>query len=155
MIVTNSQIWTGPLKAQFPDQPWPIPCRFFSFTSLQPPRCSTDHWNQQILLLWGKANYEEEKDEICHKSTWILEFNKEVPQWTEVLLFCVCYFQFPFQFSVNEKARAWHVAGIHPTRCEVVITGGNKHYRGHTGSRLAVSDTCTLVLGKTTHLFSL
>ena len=80
----HSQIWTGPLKAQSPDQPWPIPCRFFSFTSLQPSCCSTGHWKQQILLLWGKAKYEEEEKEICHRSTWILEFDKNNPKWTEV-----------------------------------------------------------------------
>ena len=62
---------------------------------------------------------------------------------------CYFNFQFPFQFSVREKPRAWHVAGIHPTQCEVVVTGGNKHERGHTGPRRPVSDTCTLLLGKT------
>ena len=53
---------------------------------------------------------------------------------------------------MEEKARAWHVAiSYHPlssfTECEIVVFGGNKHYKGQTGARLAVSDTCILKFG--------
>ena len=53
---------------------------------------------------------------------------------------------------MEEKPRAWHVAiSYHPlfssTECEIVVFGGNKHYKGQTGARLAVSDTCILKFG--------
>ena len=102
-------------------------------------------------MLWGKAKYEEETDEeICHRSIWILEFDKDTPKWTEVLdNKFINYFQIFYSFQLVRSPRAWHVAGIHPTQCEVVVTGGNKHLRGDTGPRQPVSDTCTLVFGKT------
>ena len=64
-----------------------------------------------------------------------------------------CCSGFVPKISINEKPRAWHIAGTYhpfnnPTQCEVIVTDGNKHYRGQTGARVAVSDTCTLLFGK-------
>ena len=74
-----------------PDQPWPKECRFFTLTPLVDPDTInpdlTDQPKQKLLLLWGKALYlegGEDKDEDCHRGTWLMEMECENVTWIEV-----------------------------------------------------------------------
>lgn len=135
--------WSGPYNKSMPDEPWPRPARFFTLTPLLSPDKlkNNPQLNQKLVMLWGKALYPpntQDKDEECNRETWIMEVVGDGIKWTEI--------------KVEEKARAWHVAiSYHPlssfTECEIVVFGGNKHYKGQTGARLAVSDTCILKFG--------
>ena len=80
------------MRPSSPEQPWPLPCHFFSFTPIFDPELvgHTLHGGginlrQHLLLLWGKQRNAEDTDEINYKGTWLLQFNGGKPDWMKVL----------------------------------------------------------------------
>lgn len=88
MSYFSFKVWKGPHKPQSPPNDcWPKPTRFFTFTPLLDPNAleSNGSVNQKLLLLWGKAiNSSQRTAEDCHKGTWIMEIINEEIIWTEV-----------------------------------------------------------------------